>query len=411
MKRAVLFLCLVAGVTTVVAGCGGAGDESLGQSAEDIGSHEYENPVIRMYDRPAGVASDLPAGVSHQATEGCPDPQGLQTSSGDYFIYCTSYTWRYERLNGFPVFKSASRTLAGPWEPVGSIISDQGNSRRAWPAWVKDANGKRDGDFWGPDVHELPNGKFVASYSAPCGAHRCVGIAWSNGPDGPWTHPSEPFITPDSNADVNPGGDSYDPSLLVTASGNYFYWVVPGRGVYGVQVDYGSEGRLRTHAGARVFQIEDRAKGQRGEGPYVIEHDGGFYEFYSTGSLLDGYYVGVRRGDMPDAPFTQQGPVVVRPSGHFVASGGNSVIQDASHGVDFLVYHAIVVPHGGGCPRVDPEFGGEIHASQDNPHCRVQGERQAMIDAIEWRVGAGGHEWPVLANGTGTPSEGTVHLP
>jgi hypothetical protein len=238
-----------------------------------------------------------------------------------------------------------------------------------------------------------------------------VGIAWSDGPDGPWTHPSEPFVGPSNNADVAPGGDSYDPSLLVTAHGDYFYWVVPGRGVYGVQVDVGAEGRLWRHAGAHVFRIEDRAEGQRGEGPYVVEHAGGFYEFYSTGSLLEGYYVGVRRGDAPDAPFKEEGPVVVHPNARFVASGGNSLIQDAVGGVDFLVYHAIVVPSGGGCPRVDPEFGGEIRATADDPHCRVQGERQAMLDAIEWRVGAGGHEWPALANGTGTPSVGAARLP
>ncbi len=121
--------------------------------------------------------------------------------------------------------------------------------------------------------------------------------------------------------------------------------------------------------------------------------------------------MGVRRGDSPDAPFTEEGPVVVHPGGRFVASGGNSLIQNATGGLDFLVYHAIVVPPGGGCPRIDPEFGGEIRETSDNPHCRVQGERQAMIDAIEWRVGTGGHAWPVLANGTGAPSEGNVRLP
>jgi hypothetical protein len=243
-----------------------------------------------------------------------------------------------------------------------------------------------------------------------------VGIAWSSGPDGPWTHPDQPFITPANNADTGPGGDSYDPSLLVTVQGSYLYWVVPGRGVYGVEVDYDGKGKLAIHPGARVFRIADHTRGQLGEGPYVIEHDGGFYELYSTGSLLYSYYVGVRRGDRPDGPFTQEGPVVVHRNGRFVATGGNSVIQDAAHGTDFLVYHAIVVPPGGGCPREDPVYGGVVRpvaasAGDANPHCRVQGERQAMIDAIEWKVGADGHEWPVLKNGTGTPSVGGTTLP
>lgn len=205
------------------------------------------------------------------------------------------------------MFESASRTLAGPWKPVGSIIADVDGSRRAWPRWIEDSNGRRDGDFWGPDVHELPNGKFAASYSAPCGAHRCVGIAWAGGPDGPWTHADKPFIAPANNGAG--GGDSYDPNLLVTSAGHaYVYWVVPGRGVYVDAVDYDAGGRLSIKPGAKPTLVADRAKGQRGEGPYVVEHDGGYYEFYSTGSLLFDYHVGVRRGDAPDAPFTTEAP-------------------------------------------------------------------------------------------------------
>jgi hypothetical protein len=124
----------------------------------------------------------------------------------------------------------------------------------------------------------------------------------------------------------------------------------------------------------------------------------------------------VRRSTAPDAPFDVEGPRVVEHNGEFDATGGNSVIQDAVHGTDFLVYHAIVVPPGGGCPRMDPVYGGAVHrvpADQGNanPHCRVQGDRQAMIDPIEWNVGSGGFEWPVLKNGKGTPSVGRTALP
>lgn len=401
----------LAALATIAAACALSCAGEPDGTSEDALTGAYTNPVIPMYGRPAGVPHDVPKNVPFEATEGCPDPQGLKTAGGDFFIYCTSYTFRYSRLNGFPVFKSKSKTLSGPWAPVGSIIPDVSDSRQAWPGWIRDANGNHaDGDFWGPDVHQLPNGKFAASYSAPCGQHRCVGIAWAKGPDGPWTHAASPFVGPSNNTDVNPGGDAYDPNLLVTTSGNYFYWVVPGRGVYGMRVDYDGSGKLSRHGGG-VFRIADRTKGQRGEGPYVIEHAGGFYEFYSTGSLLDGYFVGVRRGDQPDTPFTEEGPIVVHKNNHFVATGGNSIIQDAVHGKDVMVYHAIVVPPGGGCPHEDPAYGGQVEKTADNPHCRVQGERQAMIDAIVWKTGKDGFEWPELANGTGTPSVGKAHLP
>jgi len=101
----------------------------------------------------------------------------------------------------------------------------------------------------------------------------------------------------------------------------------------------------------------------------------------------------------------------VHRNGHFVATGGNSVIQDAVGGHDVLVYHAIVVPRGGGCPRRDPVYGDQVRASADDPHCRVQGERQAMSDPLVWRRGADGTEWPALANGKGTPTVGEAKLP
>ncbi len=398
--KTILVLCSLVGCSA----------ESDGTS-DDALSGAFTNPTIPMYDRPAGAPHDLPKNVPHQDTEGCPDPQGLKTSSGEFYIYCTSYTWRYSRLNGFPVFKSASHTLSGPWTPVGSIIPDLNDSRQAWPKWVRDNKGNHDdGDFWGPDVHELPNGKFVAEYSAPCGADRCVGIASANGPDGPWTHESTPFVTGANNTDVGPNGSSYDPSLLLTTTGNYLYWVVPGRGVYGVEVDYDGSGKLSRHGGSSVFRIADHTKGQVGEGPYVIEHGGSFYEFYSSGSLLDGYYVGVRRGTAPDKPFTDEGPVVVHHNNHFIATGGNSIIQNAVKGKDVMVYHAIVVPSNGGCPREDPVYGGNVKSSSDNPHCRVQGERQAMIDPLEWKKDSSNVEWPHLANGTVTPTVGKGHF-
>ncbi len=373
---------------------------------------DYTNPVIPMFDRPAGVASDIPKGVPHQETEGCPDPSGLRTKSGEFYIYCTSYTFMFSRQDGFPIFHSRSRSLAGPWKRTGSVIPDSGASRSSWPQWVKN-----DGDFWGPDVHELPDGKFLAGYSAPCGATRCVGIAWADHPEGPWKHADQPFITPSNNG-AGSGSASYDPNLLITSKGElYLYWVVPGRGVFGARVHAKASGQLDDVHESDVHLIADRSKGQRGEGPYVVEHAGAYYEFYSTGSLEFSYHVGVRRGLTPLGKFGDEDPnVVVAHNDHFVATGGNSVIQGATAGTDFLVYHAIVVPNGGGCPRRDPVNGNPVVAvaaseGNANPHCRVQGERQAMIDPLEWKAGADTIEWPVLKNGTGTPSVGKTKMP
>jgi beta-xylosidase len=408
MKRCVYFAIMA----VLLIACGASTSEDDGSDESELAApSEYTNPIIPMFERPAGVPSDIPKDAPHQASEGCPDPSVLRTHGGELYIYCTSYTFRFGRHDGFPIFKSRSRSLAGPWKRVGSLIPDGGSARSTWPRWVKD-----DGDFWGPDVHELADGKFVAGYSAPCGASRCVGIAWASQPEGPWTHADQPFISPGNNGVGSEA--SYDPSLLITSNGElYLYWVVVNHGVLGARVHAKSSGELVPVHASDVRMIADRARGQRGEGPYVIEHGGAFYEFYSTGSLEYSYHVGVRRGLSPLARFDQEDTeVVLAQNARFVATGGNSVLQNAIDGTDFLVYHAIEVPRDGGCPRLDPEYGRpvkEVPAGQGdaNPYCRVQGERQAMVDPIEWKRGPDGIEWPRLKNASGTPSIGKTKFP
>lgn len=52
-----------------------------------------------------------------------------------------------------------------------------------------------------------------------------------------------------------------------------------------------------------------------------------------------------------------------------------------------------------------------VDQTPSNPHCRVQGERQAMIDPMTWKAGADGVESPELENGHPTPSVGATCVP
>lgn len=92
----------------------------------------------------------------------------------------------------------------------------------------------------------------------------------------------------------------------------------------------------------------------------------------------------------------------------FVAAGGNSVVQDAMGGVDYMFYHAIAV-RSDSCPAGDPETGKPVSKESWNPYCRVQGERQAMMDPIDWKSDGAGGEWPIVVDGV--PSEGRQLLP
>lgn len=374
----------------------------------------YTNPILPM----SRLTSSDSSSPSALPSEGCPDPTGIKTSWGEYYLYCTSYTSASTRYDGFPIFRAGS--LAGPWTRIGSIIADSGPGRSSWPKWIHDKNGQRYGEFWAPDVHELPNGKFVATYAAPCGGVQCVGIAWSDHPAGPWTHSGTPLIK-DSNNGAG-WGTTYDPNLLVTSDGHlYLYWAVGGAGLYGAEVGALPWGQLMfTSAPAKVASWG--TKGAGAEGPYVIERGSTYYLFFSNnpdGGILYNYQVHVLRSSSPLGGFDEEGPLVVHKSNAangspvnkkaFVATGGNSVIQDAADGVDFLVYHAIVVPEGNACPGTDPSSGGAVHRDPHNPYCRVQGERQAMMDPITWKPDGKGGEWPVVNDGT--PSTWPVMVP
>ena len=374
----------------------------------------YANPVIPMFSLAGSDTGTLEAHPS----EGCPDPTGIRTSNGKFYIYCTSYTMPYSRYDGFPIFESDS--LGGnSWKRAGSIIADSGPGRSSWPAWIKDSHGKRYGNFWAPDVHELPSGKFVATYAAPCGATQCIGMAWSDGPTGPWTHSNEPFISKSNNG-AGPG-NTYDPNLLVSSSGQlYLYWTVAGAGIHGAEVAAASSGELSfTSAPQRLMPSGSVG----GEGPYMIQRGATFYLFYSTdptGGIVYNYQVHVRQSSSPLGVFSGEDRIVLEHSAQadggpvkgtaFVGTGGNSVIQSAADGTDFLVYHGIRVPDGNACPGVDPTDGHPVSRdAKTNPYCRTQGERQAMLDPITWKPDGSGAEWPTVRDGT--PSSGAMMVP
>jgi len=374
----------------------------------------YANPIIPMFKLPSYDTSAKEV----SAAEGCPDPTGIKTSTGEFYIYCTSYTVPYDRYDGFPIFKSS--TLAGnSWERVGSIIPDSGRQRTSWPTWIKDSNGNRFGNFWAPDVHELPSGKFVATYAAPCGSVQCVGMAWADGPEGPWTHVMDhPFISKSNNGAGY--GSTYDPNLLVDTDGQlYLYWVVVGGGIYGATVTAAPSGEI-AFASSPVQLVP---WGSGGEGPYMIDRGGVYYLFFSndpTGGILYNYQLHVRRSSSPLGGFQSEDQLVLQKSRDangepvsgtaFVATGGNSVIQDAADGADFLVYHAIKVPDGGACPGHDPASGSLVEPNATtNPYCRVQGERQAMLDPITWKPDGAGGVWPTVNDGR--PSYGAMMVP
>lgn len=298
------------------AGCAATGFEST-----------YSNPIIPMFSLDAPSERGPVSGVSPNPTEGCPDPQGMRAHDGHYYIYCTSYSNEWSRYGGFPIFEAD--TLANnEWKRVGWLISPKGGEARdEWPDWIEHANG----DFWGPDVHEVTNHKgdrvYVALYAAP---HRyrvkdgskeeevttqSIGMAWAPSPTGPWTHyQGHPFIaacgeddldckrsacagsaSKDCDGDAsgvhtNGTKDSsltYDPNLLIANGKMYLYWAVKENGILGQEV------KLKSDDGELELVGSPKRVAEKGEGPYAFERSGRTYLFYSTSNdgILDDYEV------------------------------------------------------------------------------------------------------------------------
>jgi len=105
------------------------------------------------------------------------------------------------------------------------------------------------------------------------------------------------------------------------------------------------------------------------EGPFVVEHDGSFYLFYSCNAYYDGRYaVGVARASAPLGPYTKAAAPIVTTGGHWVGPGHNSVV-DGPGGDAYLVYHAWEIGH--------------VNGPGDS--------RKLLVDQIVWRDG-----WPAV---------------
>jgi arabinan endo-1,5-alpha-L-arabinosidase len=117
------------------------------------------------------------------------------------------------------------------------------------------------------------------------------------------------------------------------------------------------------------------------EGPFMIEHGGSYYLFYSGNAYNStAYAIGVARGASPMGPFTKRsGPIVVSDSAW--AGPGHCSVVTTPDGETEVIYHAWV--------------GGSVGASPG---------RLALVDRIVW--GADG--WPSLP---GAPSSRSQPMP
>ncbi len=287
------------------------------------------------------------------------DPSIVRAEDGLFYAFATEDDWGDgQGPRPIPVIRSDDLVS---WEHVGEAFAP-GDSPDWKPAYL-----------WAPDVAHV-DGRYVLYYSLSLwgDANPGVGVATAHAPQGPYEDHGKLFDSEDIGVP-----NSIDPMLLDAGDSLLLFWG-SFHGIYGIEL---------APDGLSVVGDKFKVAGDAFEAPYVIERDGRYVFFGSTGTCCDGadstYAVAVGRADSPRGPYVDADGVDLRDGGGtqilggndaFVGPGHNSVVQDDA-GTDWLVYHAI-----------DPEQPTAMSGAQRRP---------LMLDEITWVDG-----WPTIADDT-----------
>jgi len=296
------------------------------------------------------------------------DPALIRHDDGDWYLFATQDRWDDGVEHYLPIFRSADLV---DWTFVGDAFAFP-------PRW------KSQGFLWAPDVHRFDD-RYVLTYAYSTWGdpNPCIGIATAGHPAGPWEDLGRPLFCSDDVGVRN----SIDPFVWVDGRVRTLVWG-SFHGIYAIGL---------AEDGAGVVGEKLRLADERFEAPYVIQRDGHYFVFLSSGSCCDGanstYITWVGRSENLLGPYVDDlgrdlryggGTVVLFRNDDWVGPGHNAVVTDDA-GVDWIVYHAI-----------DPE----------RPNLRSGATRRpVLIDPIEWRAG-----WPVVHDDAG-PSKGAQGRP
>ncbi|WP_377064287.1 glycoside hydrolase family 43 protein [Negadavirga shengliensis] len=301
------------------------------------------------------------------------DPTPVKAGDGYYYVYATNSQVDGETIH-IQVAKSSDLVN---WERTGDALPEK-------PNWA-------DKDFWAPHVHYDPGEqRYYLYYSGESidGQYgKCLGVATSNNPAGPFRDKGEPLLCGDGFINIDPM--SFDDPVT---GKKYLYW---GSGFEAIKVQELSDDRLSFKEGSEPIDLinpiadESPDNYQRlVEGAWVVYRNGYYYLFYSGDNCCGEqahYAVMVARAEHATGPFQtlaeatgSENSVIMERSGRWIAPGHNSLIRDDA-GQDWIFYHAI-----------DSQKG--------------SGGRMMLMDKITYEDG-----WPVIANGM--PSEKNIPGP
>lgn len=295
----------------------------------------YENPV-------SGPSAD-PSALSNDGT------------GSDYYSYTTGGL--------FPVQHSTDLVT---WTSAGTALA-----RR--PSWVVQSG---DWHAWSPSV--LQDGRSCPGATSPSCYYlyyvglsaqfsvNCVGVAISPTPGGPFTDtgPLSNGILDNSGRPIGCGDDAgygnIDPAPYVDTNGNAYLYVSSERACPPgstsctsansaakptISVIPLAPSRLQA-SGARVALLSGGQRWEQApwatvvEGPWVEQHNGVYYLFYSGGAYTGAYGMGYATMPSPVGPATEAaGNPILSGTARVYSPGGGSVVTGPDGG-DWMLYHA-----------------------------------------------------------------------
>jgi arabinan endo-1,5-alpha-L-arabinosidase len=338
----------------VIAGC--SGDLTGSSPGGDAGTAGA--PDAALVD---AAPPDARAPIHYQnpvLDQSCPDPGVFfDEERAAYFMVCTSGT--------YPIWQSADLTA---WTPTGAAIFPSGQR----PSWATDP-------FWAPEIHRVADG-YIAYFTArvaPDG-RLAIGAARASDPLGPYQDIGQPLVHDTSVSMI-------DATYFKAADGrHYLFWKSNGNALDPPQPThiYGRE--LAADGVSFAGASEDLLVNDLGweaaviEAPWVRQHQGDFFLFYSGNVFDERYRTGVARSPVsPLGPYEKRGNPILANNGFWVGPGHGSVVTGPM-GDDVFVYH--------GRPAADPDSG-----------------RRVLADRVDW--GADG--WPAIHDGTPSHEEVT----
>ncbi len=253
------------------------------------------------------------------------DPSIIRAEDGTFYAYGTEDAWEHSvDFRYVPIVKSDDLVN---WEYVGDAFESK-------PDW------KGSGYIWAPDIQYF-NDAYHLYYSLSVWGdpNPGIGVATSENPEGPFEDQGKLFTS--DEIDV---GNSIDPYVHIEDDGTKWMFWGSFQGIYAIQLD---------ESGMNTVGEKTQIAGSAFEATYIVEHDGYYYLFASTGSCCSGasstYQIKVARSANLLGPYLDRtgknitgssGSLVMGDGEQFVGNGHNAVIQDDA-GDHWIVYHGI----------------------------------------------------------------------